>query len=165
MCAKCGLCSAQVFVRRSEKEKRAPKGSLSLIYAYVRIYKERHPFVCLSFVCMSLLIIDYVLDKERQLRLYGSRCRQFTASLPVLYDRALFAASRPSYLRHVAQGRKRCRPARDALNADVVHAASSLGCLPPVMVLLGLLEGFSFITSSDIPAAAPLYVTSPLALA
>ena len=23
--------------------------------------------MCLSFVCMSLLIIDYVLDKERQL--------------------------------------------------------------------------------------------------
>lgn len=36
----------------------------------------------------------------------------------------LFAASRPSYLRHVAQGRKRCRPARDALNATVAYATS-----------------------------------------
>lgn len=51
-----------------------------------------------------------------------SRCRRNTASPPVLHDRALFAASRPSYLCHVAQGRKRCRPARDALNADVAHA-------------------------------------------
>ncbi len=38
----------------------------------------------------------------------------------------LFAPSRPSYSRHIALGRERCRPAREVLNASVAHAACGI---------------------------------------
>ena len=47
-----------------------------------------------------------------------SACGQFLSR----YARTITSPSRPSYSRLVAQCRKRCRPARDALNAGVAHA-------------------------------------------
>ena len=63
-------------------------------------------------------------------------------------------ASRPSYCRLVAQGRQRCRPARDASNADVADAARSISpsfintaFMPFVFVFfLQFHAGFTFVS-------------------
>ena len=74
--------------------------------------------------------------------------RRFRPSLALLRKLPLLRhvrPSRPPYSRLAAQGRERCRPAREVLNADVAHAECSVCCLRRIVsgrrFLFGLLVG------------------------